>query len=220
MVKDGVFLEAEADDWYRRNHDALIKRQPDDDPLWRALKVANLPAPARILEIGCANGYRLEWLRQEFGCECYGIELSALAVEKGQALYPALNLIRGAATDASAITGEFDLIIFGFCLYLMDRSVLFDVARQADQKLRDGGHIAIFDFCTRAAIANAYVHQEGLFSYKFEYARMFSWNPQYNLIFEHRVNHDGSAFAGDEDEAVATSILLKSSAADAYIQKS
>ncbi len=36
----------------------------------------------RVLEVGCAFGFSLEWLKRDFGCQVYGIEPSSEAVER------------------------------------------------------------------------------------------------------------------------------------------
>ncbi len=215
-MQEEIFLAREADAWFERNRDSLLVKTPDGDPVCRALDAAGLAPPRRVLEIGCANGYRLAWLREKHGCACFGLEPSAKAIDDGSSRYPDIALHRGTATDMGALDGQFDLIIFGFCLYLAGRQSLFQIAFEADRKLETGGHIAIFDFQTEAPLRNAYAHREGVFSYKMDYARMFDWNPQYSRIYSVVEDHEGGPFGGDENEAVGTSLLLKSDPEQAY----
>ncbi|MFQ5535072.1 MAG: class I SAM-dependent methyltransferase [Sphingomonadales bacterium] len=217
-MQEKIFLATEADAWYRRNREALLARTPADDPICRALRSSGLPPPRRVLEIGCANGYRLEWLRQEYGCDCVGVEPSRGAVEDGRSLFPNLSLHVDTAAGVGELPGRFDLVIFGFCLYLVERDNLFRIAHEVNEKLQGNGYIAIFDFHTSAALCNDYAHQDGVTSYKMDYAKLFDWNPQYTRIFCHLQDHDLTPFGGDQHEAVGTTILLKSDAAQAYLK--
>ena len=69
--------------------------------------------------------------------ECYGIEPSFKAVET--ACTSGVNAVQGTADRLPYRDGLFDVVVFGFCLYLCDREDLFRIASEADRVLNDQG---------------------------------------------------------------------------------
>lgn len=47
--------------------------------------VTRIPRDATILELGCAQGYMTEYLRDELGCKVWGVEVDEQAAERAQA---------------------------------------------------------------------------------------------------------------------------------------
>ena len=121
---------------------------------------------------------------------------------------PGVTLTQGTAESLPFGDSLFDLVIFGFCLYLCDRHDLFRIAAEADRVLKDHGTMALYDFCTPVPYKNSYVHVEGLNSYKMDYSRLFSWNPAYRLVSHTLIPHPGSTAMGP-DHCVGVSLLHK-----------
>lgn len=72
MKQKNVFMKEEADAWYERNKFCINQKALSNDPIFIALQsIGN--QPKRILEIGCANGWRLAQLANHYGATCYGI---------------------------------------------------------------------------------------------------------------------------------------------------
>jgi len=94
-------------------------------------------------------------------------------------------LMQATADNIPFENNRFDLVIFGFCLYLCDRKDLFKIAYEVDRVLADGGELAILDFSPAFPYRNPYSHQPGIFSYKMAYADLFTWNPAYFPIYQH-----------------------------------
>jgi len=138
--------------------------------------------PSSILEVGCGGGHLLSLLRQEFDSVCFGLDPSAKAIQHGRENYPDIDLQPGTAESLAHPDGSFDLVIFGFCLYVCDPCDHFRIAWQADRVLRDQGFLVVSDFCTPFPYRNDYAHFSGMFSYKMDWSRMFTWNPAYRLI--------------------------------------
>src|SRR5579863_1599254 len=137
-----TFSEGEGDAWFERNRSKLVVGPHEME---RAIEVMQI-RPQRILEIGCSNGYRLEKLRARFNAECVGIDPSQHAIINGRGSFPCLSLNVGTADSLEFNEGAFDLIIFGFCLYLCDPSDYFRIAAEADRVLSDPGWLIINDF--------------------------------------------------------------------------
>lgn len=199
-----TFLAAEGDGYFTRNAGKLTPR--GDDPVVEAIRHLGLTATA-VLEIGAANGHRLVTLHDALGCSGAGIDPSAAAIEAGRAAFPQFDLRVGTADVLPFADGAFDLVIFGFCLYLVDPSLHFRAVAEADRVLRDGGHLAIVDFLPPFPYANPYAHVPGLKASKHEYARMFTAHPAYTLVQRTLISAAGGV--PQPDDRVSIDILAK-----------
>ena len=211
MKQKEIFLQSEGDAWFIRNQYAVATRKlPDDDPLLseiidisKGVSGANLI----VLEIGCGDGTRLAWLKHNLNAECYGLEPSAQAVSIACA--QGLNVQQGTADLLPFAKQSFDIVIFGFCLYLCDREDLFHIASEADRVLRGSGWIMIQDFFHPEPYANAYLHRVDVQSYKMDYRTSFTWHPNYQCVTHKVRHHSDGAYTDKQDEWVAVSTLRK-----------
>lgn len=191
-----AFIASEGQFWSTRNNYQLSKLNPEDDPIARMIEDADLK-PERIFEIGCGNGWRLEHLKKKYGCLTNGIDPYLAPGSRA-------GIERGIASDLRFYEdGEFDLVIYGFCLYLCDREDLFRIVMEGDRVLEDGGHIIIHDFMPLRPHSRPYKHQPGLMSYKMNYANLWLGNPAYTST---RVL---AKVATSDDEAEMTVMLKK-----------
>ncbi len=172
-------MEKEADCWFERNKDTLLQRE--EDIVVNILERLQLQ-PCDVLEIGCANGYRLDMIRRRWGARTVGIDPSAKAVEDGRARYGEVQLLRGTADSIPLKDQSFDMVIFGFCLYLVDAENYLKTVAEADRVLRDGGFLVIFDFLEPYPYRNPYAHKEGVYSRKMDFSQLFLAHPAYTLI--------------------------------------
>jgi SAM-dependent methyltransferase len=207
MKQREVFLRSEGDAWLERNPARSLPES--DEPL---LAILQLPlhqsaAPTKVLEIGCASGSRLGWLRQNRGFDCYGLDPSANAVEAAKA--QGVTAKQGTAENLPFEAAAFDIVVFGFCLYLCDREDLFRIASEADRVLRNPGWIVIHDFYSATPSRRPYHHREGIFSFKMDYRTLFAWHPGYCNCFHKLGHHVDGSYTDDPDEWVATSVLRK-----------
>jgi ubiquinone/menaquinone biosynthesis C-methylase UbiE len=214
MKQKDTFLQSEGDAWMARNADALSRRSlPESDPLLLeilALPAAEIAPGAAILEIGCGEGTRLAWLREKLQLQCSGVEPSAKAVEVGRSR--GIDMRQGTADSLPFADAQFDVVVFGFCLYLCDRADLFRIAAEADRVLKPRGWLLIHDFFAGSPSKRAYHHRSGLFSYKMDYRALFAWNPAY-MTYAHKVRHHAElGYTDDPGEWVATSVLRKNQA--------
>ena len=209
MTAKQEFLETEGDAWYARNRAAKQSRNyPDDDRvLNQILELSDLSPQSSVLEIGCGGGERLAWLQQTLGYSCSGIEPSAEAVAQAQS--SGIEAVQGTADQLPYPDLTFDLVIFGFCLYLCDRSDLFRIASEADRVLKTPGWMIVYDFYAETPIRRPYHHAPGLYSYKMDYRTLFTWHPGYTC-YKHELRHHATGeFTNDPQEWVALSVLRK-----------
>lgn len=204
-----IFLKSEGNKWYQRNLKyRTCEKTIEDDLIIKIFKRLEI-CPKKILEIGCSNGYRLQGLKTIFQCECFGIDPSIEAITEGQKLFPGIKLHQGTADNIDSPNCYFDNVVLGFCLYLCDRKDLFKIAYEVDRVLIDTGYIIILDFNTPFPYKNKYKHYAGLYSYKMDYAKMFTWNPFYSCIFHQAFAHGYECGFDNLDDRIAVTVLQK-----------
>lgn len=216
MPQKDIFLLSEADAWYERNQSAVSKTDFSTDLVATSILEIAESSNAQvtgerlqILEIGCGEGRRLAWLAEKLDVDVFGVEPSSLAVE--QACAKGVKAERGTADKLPFENAAFDIVVFGFCLYLCDRQDLFRIAQEADRVLKPDSWLVINDFFAPTPIKRTYRHRPGIYSYKMDYRELFSWHPAYTC-YAHRLRHHGqNGFTDDPQEWVATSIMRKKS---------
>ena len=176
MKQKEVFLKSEGDAWFYRNCNVSIARRfIEKDPLCISLKdilspLADDPSVSHscmdLLEIGCGDGFRLAWLQKHFDVTAQGIEPSQAAVKAAK--QNGILAQQGTADRLPFEDSTFDIVVFGFCLYLCDRSDLFSIAKEADRVLKTPGWLLIYDFYSPVPVARDYEHVSGLKSYKMD----------------------------------------------------
>jgi SAM-dependent methyltransferase len=195
ISQDQIFL-TEGDQWFRRNQGFLVPTETRDDAVSRFLRSASF-APKRFLDIGCANGYALDYLVRLFpGASGDGIEPSAEAVQDGQTRFPHLRLTRGVSHDLRAYAdGQFDCITATFILHWVDRAQLWNTVAEIDRVLADGGHLLIADFAPPTPCKTRYHHlpDQAVYTYKQAYWELFTASPRYAITQLQPFTHDGGA---------------------------
>lgn len=178
MNQTNIFLAGEGDAWLARNRDKIGDNDPAHDPVETEIQRVGI-CPTDVLEVGCANGWRLQRLQDKYHCRIRGIDPSAVAVNES----PVDGVVRGVATHLGFPSSAFDLVIFGFCLYLVDPSDLFNVAAEADRVLRNGGALMIYDFGDiTPPFARPYGHHKDVLSYHIDHSQFWLAHPWYTQI--------------------------------------
>jgi ubiquinone/menaquinone biosynthesis C-methylase UbiE len=210
-----IFLRGEGDGYYDRNMSALERedRFYCEELLCQALSPFKGEVN-RILEIGCSSGDKLQYLCKVFEADGRGIDPSSNAVAAGNGRLAGLGIekITLGVSTADVLPfdkHEFDLVYFGFCLYLVDRESLFAAITEANRVLRPGGFLAILDFDPAQRYKRPYHHKEGIFSYKEQYSNMFTATGHYYLVSKHSLSHSSHHFAKASDERVSLCLLYK-----------
>ncbi len=203
-----VFLESEGDRWFERNK-AFLEKTQDHPPEFLKILVPYLKKEYKILEIGCSAGHTLNSIQVAVHCDCYGVDPSNKAIESGKKKYPQLNISIG-TSDALNFSDEyFDVVIFGFCLYLVDRKLLAKSIAEVDRVLKNQGYLAIIDFDTKIPKKRVYKHSPGLYSYKMDYSRIFLAFPHYSMADKYCYSHSSIRFVEDPSERVSLIMLYK-----------
>jgi len=178
MNQADAFLEGEGDNYHERNRTKALNRR-----VLNPILGLGLQSP-RILEVGCGDGRYLDELNRYLRGRGAGVDPSSKAISEGKIKYPLLDLHTGIATDIGIYFDrhEFDLIIFGFCLYLIDRDDLFEAVSDSDYLLKPNGFIAIHDFNARKPKVVPYQHLDGIKSYHMDYPKLWLANPAYKEV--------------------------------------
>ncbi len=173
-----IFMEGgEGDAWFTRNLGQLGQH----DPVTDAIVNAGIK-PKYALEIGCANGWRLDKLRKIFNCGIMGIEPSMKA---GMAAAQLRVPVHQMSASCIPVSREgYDLVIYGFCLYLTDPDDWLLIASEGGRALAPGGHLVIHDFPVVGSDTYAvdYEHRDGVKAYHFDFAKLWLAHPQYELV--------------------------------------
>ena len=211
-----IFLKSEGDNWFRRNKSVLDGTSIKEDIVLKEIlplvdeclknKEVKEKSKYSIFEIGCGNGVRLKEL-SDLGYAVTGIDPSAEAIKdaKGRGL----DAFLGTADELSFPDNKFDMVIFGFCLYLCDRDDLFKIAAEANRVLKHPGYLVIYDFYSKNAFSNNYHHLEGIKSYKMDYTRCFDWHPDYMLVKHTLGSEEGFKPTDNKNELLTVSVLRK-----------
>jgi len=201
-----VFLASEGDAWLSRNADALAARDWSRDPV--CMKVASLGGqPLRILEVGCGDGSRLQYLALQHKHTVLGVEPSKKAVARAR--QRGVEALRSTADRLPVPDHSCDVLIFGFCLYLCDDADLFAITAEAHRVLDSPGWLLILDFEAPAPVYKPYHHLTGVLSRKMDYKSMFLWHPQYTLASYEKFHHASQQWTDERDDWVSLACLRK-----------
>lgn len=189
-----TFSPKDADAWYERNKHKL--GAGTYDPVWMAiLDGVQVPKTfGRVFEFGCANGWRLSRFMEEQKSDCWGSELSPLAIRDAD---PRIRV------NLEPAIASCDLVIFGFCLYVIPPSDLLRYASHADLILKDGGYLIVHDFLPDYPHSRVYSHNEALRSYKMNHAKLWLSHPHYSVVHRKVYNRE------EPDECTHVTILKK-----------
>lgn len=211
MKQKDIFLQSEGDAYYKRS----LAQEPhpisESDPIVAEIKKLALPKGIHLLEVGCSDGDRLAWMAEHLGLKAFGVEPSAEAVKMAN-LRGSISVVQGTADQIPFEDRFFDVVVFGFCLYLCDPEDLFRIAVEADRVLKDPGWMIICDFYSPMPVKQPYRHREGVWSHKMDYRSMFLWHPYY-VSCVHRVVHwrTWNTFTDDRSAWASVSVLRKNS---------
>lgn len=187
-TQEQVFINQEADNWFLRNKDVIIKRQSENDYCFNIIK-NNLDCAeiTSVLELGCSNGYRLNFLKKLFpNCTKFvGADASKLAVEDGKERY-GLELYQNSLYNFS-YPEQFDLVIVNFVLHWIDRTLLYKSIATIDSLIKENAYLCLGDFFPYFPHKRIYHHytKAPVYTYKSDYQTLFTSSNYYKLLQEY-----------------------------------
>ena len=198
-----IVKKKEADNFFKRNF-KLYSQDIKDYTITDLIKTNSIK-PKSILEIGCSNGMRLNQYQQELKSKInYGIDLSQKAINYGNKKYKKLKLLKLSSLEIEKIKINFDLIICGSFLYLLDREVIFKQFDSICKKLSKNGYLIIQDFDPLFKHTNKNIHNKKFKSFKMSYDNFLEESGLFKMIYKKRNNskliksNDNKKFKSDD----------------------
>lgn len=219
-TQDDVFEAGEGDRWFERNRDALGH---DDCPL--RLIDRNALRPESVLEIGCANGWRLAAIGAGAGAgdgdgdgdgdgasRLVGVDVSSAAIAAGMSSYPALDLRVGRADRLPIEDEVFDLVIVNYVFHWIDRATIFAAISETDRCVAPDGYLLVGDFLPDRPTKVPYHHlpDDDVFTFKADYASAFTVLSTYEVVDCEIYNHDDPSAEPTSQDRGACTLLRKS----------
>ncbi len=203
------FLGGEGDAWYERNRSAIDSTVIDPYDvkfILQTLKGSTFEIQ-HILEVGCSSAQKLNSLACSLLAKGSGIDPSSRAIAQATKQYPHLDLQVGLAAKLPFDDDAFDLVFFGFCLYLIPNEGIHGALAESLRVLRPKSFIAITDFDPGIEISIPYKHRNGIITYKRNYHELLNKFSNITLISKLSFSHAGEFFVSDRDERVAIQIF-------------
>lgn len=191
MRNSATFTTDDADAYFTRNRDVLTPQRAATDPMLRLLEEMGILATARrVLEPGCANGWRLAAIKERYPhIDCVGLEPSKLACAAAKQ-FPNITVMLGAIDGPVQAGDGFDIAIMAFVFHWInphDRQLAFE---NLDCLLAMGGALAIMDFLPYFPHVVPYHHRRGVFTHKTDYGAMGSIILGYPVIAQRLFDYD------------------------------
>lgn len=213
MDQKQIFKESEGDAWFERNKADLLKKDYKNDPL--VIEIINLvqsklfqdKQKINILEVGCGDGGRGEYISEIIDCNYYGIDPSKKAIEVAK--FNGLKASIGSAEQLPYKDNKFDVIVYGFCLYLCDRKDLNLIRDEALRVLKDTSWLLIMDFFSNHEHENKYSHLENIKSYKMDYRKIFTSDKSL-FCYSHKViDHETHEYTDVKENWISISSIRR-----------
>ena len=174
----------EADNFFERNLKFYNNPREGDFKIVDLLKTTQIK-PKSILEIGCANGAQLNQYQEILNTKVnYGIDLSSKAINAGKKKFKKLRLLKLSSLEIDKIKTNFDLIICGFFLYLLDREEIFNQFNLIYKKLNQKGYLIIQDYNPLFKHTNTSRHNKKLKSFKMNYDNFLVESGLFKMIYK------------------------------------
>ena len=219
MTQKSTFLNSEGDAWFNRNRQSVETKYqyPELDFIASHFIEFNRSKKLQFLEVGCAAGHKTQYLQSILENSIgFGIDPSPQAIESAIQRSVIinnkdLNFKIGTADNLEYPANYFDLIFFGFCLYLVEDELLDKVFENLNISLKKNSYVAILDFDAGAVYRNPYSHKEGIFSYKRKYSKLLE-DQGYYLVSKISLRQNGTVnFEFDPDLRISCQVFFRES---------
>ena len=183
MKNLNLVKKKEADKYFVRNKNHFEKNFIDEKII-SLIKDNHLKANS-ILEIGCANGNKLnQYAKLCKSRKIYGVDLSSKAIKDGKKKYKNLNFLNISSVEIDKIKINFDFIICGFFLYHLDRELIFRQFDLIHRKLVKNGFLLIWDFDPLFKHSNKDFNTKKLTSFKMSYDNFLIESGLFEMVYK------------------------------------
>ena len=202
------FTNIDADNWFNRNKDKIQNTNIIDIITKQYFNnYIDTNKKLKILEIGCANGFRLSQIQKYSNHSLTGIDLSEKAINEAKNNYPKINFICDNFNDM-ILTDRYDVIICGFFLYYIAQEDLDNIITKINKHLNNNGKLIIIDFYSKNYIEKICIHRENLLMHKMDHSKLFTNNLNYILLSRNTILDDGNNYADSDINKYVTVDLL------------
>jgi len=211
-----IFLNGEGDNWLVRNEKNNHKKKliQFKNILTCIKKIVRKKKKKKlnVLEVGSSDGKFLEFLRKNFdSCKLFGIDPSKKAINQLKK-----KNIKGKVATADQIPYEknsMDIIYYGFCLYLCDKSDYKKIFLNAKRVLKKDGYLIIYDFFSKQYKKNKYKHDNRIFSHKMDFRKIFYKDKIFSGLMHKQYEYESGKICKNtknyKKDLVAISIMKK-----------
>jgi ubiquinone/menaquinone biosynthesis C-methylase UbiE len=105
--------------------------------------IDQLPAGARVLDLGCGTGVPTAGMLAESGLEVVGIDVSTEMLALARRNVPTGRFVAMDLMELDGSLGEFDAVCAFFSLLMLRRGDIPQVLRRLRSVLRPGGYVAV-----------------------------------------------------------------------------
>ena len=105
--------------------------------------------------------------------------------------------------------GSFNLVIAGFFLYVVDRTLFLKTLAELDRCLKPGGYLLVVDFDSKFPIKKPYRELADVWSYRNTNGGLLTAMGHYSLVSKTSCTHNGSHFSTDMEERISVEIFYK-----------
>lgn len=213
MDQKEIFKKSEGDAFYKRNKGSLENIDFESDPLILEFKnllqstLFNDGTHKHILEVGCGDGTRSKFMADLIPSSFYGIDPSAIATQAAAAR--GIIASEGTAEKLPFQDKKFDLLIYGFCLYLCDRHDLNAIVQEASRVTKDNSWLLIMDFFSPNKVEIPYSHTNNIKSFKMDYRKIFETDEKYFCYSHKIIDHQTYKFTDTKENWTSISLMRK-----------
>lgn len=177
MKQKNYFLNGEGDKWIQRNVKQISYKNFKNDLVIQEVKKIKYEfykkKKIKILEIGCGNSARLVKIKNN-NIKCYGLDPSKIAIR--ESLKRGIISKLGTADLLPFKKNYFDIIIFGFCLYVCDNSDYKKIKNECLRTLKKNSFIIIEDFYSKKKVIKKLHHNKKIKVTKMDFSKIFTNN--------------------------------------------
>ena len=129
-------------------------------------------------------------IKDTYACQVFGLDPSESGVAEANIRHK-LDVVQGVATKLPWPDDHFDIVIIGFCLWLIEPREWLSVVGEVDRVLHDTGLLIIHDYIAPRPFRRPYnadaelVAHHNLCTYHYDWPKLWLAHPAYTMIREH-----------------------------------
>ena len=222
---DTILLDEESNNYTKRGHENgskfLYRKKANREFMVNEfIKMINIynPNPKNILDIGSGYGGTLYELHQVFPKTIFfGIDPGdeSLSVARENIKGSNVKFIKGYSHKLDFDDNTFDVVNLCMVMQWVPRKYTIQTIAEIDRVLQFGGLVYLNEFLPNKPVASQSIHNEKVYIFKNDYAKLFTAFPWYREIYRFVYKIEEG-----EDQQRYTSILQKYNIEEAYALKS